>query len=111
MLPSRPFPYLFRLAPLAFSHHPAVMASSIAPPSSSDETAAISNPLPQVKEEQSLGEWINFAWTMNISCLYFLDGEEADKYRFQVELEFVQCLANPQYLNCKYIGVLCECIG
>lgn len=22
--------------------------------------------------------------------------------RFQIELEFVQCLANPNYLNCEY---------
>lgn len=28
--------------------------------------------------------------------------EDPEKYRFQVELEFVQCLANPQYLNCKF---------
>ena len=27
--------------------------------------------------------------------------DDPEKYRFQVELEFVQCLANPQYLNCK----------
>ncbi len=27
--------------------------------------------------------------------------EDPEKYRFQVELEFVQCLANPHYLNCK----------
>lgn len=25
--------------------------------------------------------------------------EDPEKYRFQVELEFVQCLANPKYLN------------
>lgn len=25
--------------------------------------------------------------------------QEPERYRFQVELEFVQCLANPQYLN------------
>lgn len=29
--------------------------------------------------------------------------EDQEKYRFQVELEFVQCLANPQYLNCKFL--------
>lgn len=32
--------------------------------------------------------------------------EDPEKYRFQVELEFVQCLANPQYLNCKCTGSL-----
>ena len=25
---------------------------------------------------------------------------DPEKFRFQVELEFVQCLANPQYLKC-----------
>ncbi len=33
-------------------------------------------------------------------CLTFLGPEECKK-RFQVELEFVQCLSNPHYLNCK----------
>lgn len=36
--------------------------------------------------------------------LYFLGAPETDdqqRLRFQVELEFVQCLANPNYLNCK----------
>lgn len=28
--------------------------------------------------------------------------EEQAKLRFQVELEFVQCLANPNYLHCMY---------
>jgi hypothetical protein len=23
--------------------------------------------------------------------------------RFQIELEFIQCLANPQYINCKQL--------
>lgn len=34
----------------------------------------------------------------------YISGPETDdqqKLRFQVELEFVQCLANPNYLNCK----------
>ena len=35
-------------------------------------------------------------------CLFFNTGVEEAKIRFQVELEFVQCLANPHYLNCKY---------
>ena len=35
-------------------------------------------------------------------CLFFNTGVEQAKMRFQVELEFVQCLANPHYLNCKY---------
>lgn len=35
----------------------------------------------------------------------FLGGpetEEQTRLRFQVELEFVQCLANPNYLNCMF---------
>ena len=26
---------------------------------------------------------------------------DPEKYRFEIELEFVQCLANPSYLNCE----------
>lgn len=29
------------------------------------------------------------------------ESEEQQRLRFQVELEFVQCLANPNYLHCK----------
>lgn len=29
--------------------------------------------------------------------------EEQQRLRFQIELEFVQCLGNPNYLNCKLI--------
>jgi hypothetical protein len=29
--------------------------------------------------------------------------EDQQKLRFQVELEFVQCLANPNYLNCNTV--------
>jgi hypothetical protein len=32
-----------------------------------------------------------------------LESEESARTRFQVELEFVQCLGNPHYLNCKKI--------
>lgn len=32
--------------------------------------------------------------------------EEQIRLRFQVELEFVQCLANPNYLNCKLLLLL-----
>lgn len=36
----------------------------------------------------------------------FATGEQdPEKYRFQVELEFVQCLANPQYLNCNEVSL------
>ena len=43
--------------------------------------------------------------------------EAEEKIRFQVELEFVQCLANPKYLNCKYryishqMGLQTFCFG
>ena len=33
--------------------------------------------------------------------------EEQQRLRFQIELEFVQCLANPNYLNC---GLLSSCL-
>lgn len=38
--------------------------------------------------------------------LIFLGGPETEdqtRLRFQVELEFVQCLANPNYLNCEFV--------
>lgn len=40
----------------------------------------------------------------NNTYLYFfyLETEEQARQRFQTELEFVQCLANPNYLNCEY---------
>ena len=34
-------------------------------------------------------------------CLLSEARENPDKYRFEVELEFVQCLGNPSYLNCE----------
>jgi len=33
------------------------------------------------------------------NLLSFVETEEQQKIRFQIELEFVQCLANPNYLN------------
>ena len=40
--------------------------------------------------------------------IYFVEAEgDPEKYRFQVELEFVQCLANPNYLNCKLGNNVC----
>lgn len=38
---------------------------------------------------------------VTLFILYFLETEEQARQRFQTELEFVQCLANPNYLNCK----------
>ena len=34
------------------------------------------------------------------------ENEEQQRLRFQVELEFVQCLGNPNYLNCKFPEIL-----
>lgn len=41
---------------------------------------------------------------MMIVMVFFATGESEDgqRLRFQVELEFVQCLANPNYLLCEY---------
>lgn len=36
--------------------------------------------------------------------------EDQQRLRFQIELEFVQCLGNPNYLNCKRIRVISESI-
>ncbi|RWS27601.1 transcriptional regulator SOH1-like protein [Leptotrombidium deliense] len=36
---------------------------------------------------------------MSFNCGYDLETEDQQRLRFQVELEFVQCLANPNYLN------------
>lgn len=30
-----------------------------------------------------------------------VESEDQQKLRFQVELEFIQCLANPNYLHCE----------
>lgn len=37
------------------------------------------------------------------------ESEDQQKARFQVELEFVQCLANPNYLHCKYSDIRVDC--
>lgn len=34
--------------------------------------------------------------------------EEQQKLRFQIELEFVQCLGNPNYLNCKLFVIFVQ---
>lgn len=41
----------------------------------------------------------------------FVESEEQQKLRFQIELEFVQCLANPGYLNREYHVVDKHCIS
>lgn len=41
---------------------------------------------------------------MKLEISFVLGAPETDdqqRLRFQIELEFVQCLANPNYLNCK----------
>jgi hypothetical protein len=43
------------------------------------------------------------AWTKELDLEFPSEAKDnPEKYRFQVELEFVQCLANPQFLNCMY---------
>ena len=43
-----------------------------------------------------------FAVQTRISTFIFSEAQEnPERYRFEVELEFVQCLASPHYLNCK----------
>uniref|UniRef100_A0A672JRL7 Mediator of RNA polymerase II transcription subunit 31 n=1 Tax=Sinocyclocheilus grahami TaxID=75366 RepID=A0A672JRL7_SINGR len=37
-----------------------------------------------------------------------METEEQARHRFQLELEFVQCLANPNYLNCKINKIECN---
>lgn len=37
------------------------------------------------------------------ACIVAIESDEQARLRFQVELEFVQCLANPNYLNCNFI--------
>lgn len=36
-----------------------------------------------------------------MGCTVAGESEDAQRLRFQIELEFVQCLANPNYLLCK----------
>lgn len=38
---------------------------------------------------------------VNCVCVCVCHTEEQARNRFQAELEFIQCLANPNYLNCK----------
>ena len=40
--------------------------------------------------------------------LFLSSDAEEQKHRFQVELEFVQCLGNPNYLNCKCTPLILE---
>lgn len=37
-----------------------------------------------------------------------VETEDQNRLRFQVELEFVQCLANPNYIHCEYIQRIFE---
>lgn len=36
------------------------------------------------------------------TALQATESEDQQRLRLQVELEFVQCLANPNYLHCKF---------
>lgn len=43
--------------------------------------------------------------TLTLAGLGCLPLDDAgNRLRFQLELEFVQCLANPNYLNCKWLS-------
>lgn len=33
-----------------------------------------------------------------------MESEAEEKLRFEIELEFVQCLSNPAYLNCTFVS-------
>lgn len=41
-----------------------------------------------------------------VFCAVAVESEEQYRQRFQVELEFVQCLANPNYLHCTYLLII-----
>ena len=53
----------------------------------------IPNPYQQQQQQQQQQQLLH-----NSGALY-TDYEEKERLRFQIELEFVQCLANPNYLN------------
>lgn len=38
-----------------------------------------------------------------LTVFLMLPDDTGNRLRFQLELEFVQCLANPNYLNCEYL--------
>lgn len=43
------------------------------------------------------------------AALQATESEDQQRLRFQVELEFVQCLANPNYLHCKLHKCCTQC--
>lgn len=60
-------------------------------------------PLKMRVYDNDKGVWWWQAAVMMV-MMFFATGESEDgqRLRFQVELEFVQCLANPNYLLCEY---------
>lgn len=47
----------------------------------------------------------SITWVQFLPFLSYISDDTGNRLRFQLELEFVQCLANPNYLNCKYLNV------
>ena len=84
-------------SPMMSSHGPASVSSSHGLPSSPgffppkpSPTGMIQNPFQQ---QQMMSQQSSAGGMM------YSDYEEKERIRFQIELEFVQCLANPNYLN------------
>lgn len=60
-------------------------------------------PICMTQIEKSTFESIT--WVQFLLFLSYMSDDTGNRLRFQLELEFVQCLANPNYLNCKYLNV------
>ena len=61
-------------------------------------TGMIPNPFQQ-QQQQMLPQQQQQQQMLHNSGAMYSDYEEKERLRFQIELEFVQCLANPNYLN------------
>lgn len=49
------------------------------------------------------GYFLSLVGVQFLLVFFFLASDDTgNRLRFQLELEFVQCLANPNYLNCEY---------
>ena len=89
-------------SPMMTSHGPSSVGSShghpsspgFFPPKPSPTTGMIPNPFQQQQQQQQ-----HMSQSSSSSAMAYCDYEEKDRIRFQIELEFVQCLANPNYLN------------
>ena len=58
------------------------------------------------------GKWcicrrhVSLSTSLSLYLAAAYPSEVGEKRRFQTELEFVQCLANPHYLNCEFYSGL-----